>query len=210
MTEFHRDQQAHAYPPIDHHARYGVSPITAKPDEQPGAHPLARYTWQDLAEEHPDSRHSDHCDRGHPRITHCERIDNIAPTHAQERDLEHNQQCGECRPAKIQPRDGGQDLAQFNLPRDIPKTRSRHEHLGGNDCKFFDPATARPLVISRSLATLIPALSQYFLPAGVACRASRGKRLWARLMAEATAKFKRGIAKKPQGGRIDERSRGPR
>ena len=124
-----RDQQAHAHSPIDHHAGHSASPIAAKPYKQPGAHPLAGYTRQDLSEEHTDSRHSDRGDSSHPRVTHRERIKNIAPAHAQKRDLKHDHQNSERRPAKVQQGYGGQDLLQIDLPGDVPKAPAGHDQL---------------------------------------------------------------------------------
>src|SRR6185295_18476246 len=82
-----RDQEARAHSSIDHHAGHSASPIATKAYKQPGADPLAGDTRQDLSEEHTDSRHSNCGDNSHPRVTHRERIENIAPAHAQKRDL---------------------------------------------------------------------------------------------------------------------------
>ena len=52
-------------------------------------------------------------------------------------------QNGECSPAKIQQRNGGQDLAQIDLARDVPKACAGHEQLGREDRDFFELAAAR-------------------------------------------------------------------
>src|SRR5262245_54831302 len=49
------NQQTNPYRAIDHDARHCSAPITAKPNEKPSAHPLARHIRQDLSEEQPDS-----------------------------------------------------------------------------------------------------------------------------------------------------------
>ena len=139
-----RDQQAHAHSPIDHNAGHRASPIAAEPYKQPRAHPLAGHAGQDLGEEYADSRHGNRGDSGYPRGANCECIENVAPAHAQKRDLKHDDEDRECRPTKIQQWDRGQSLAQIDLPGDVPKTPPGHDQLRCEDRNFFNPATARP------------------------------------------------------------------
>src|SRR5262249_49717840 len=119
-------------------------PTTPKPKEQPGAPPRARHARQDLGEEHADSRRGDQGDTRHLLIARSERVYDIVPAQARERDLQHGHQDRERGPTKIQQRDRGQNSAQIDVPRDIPKARTGHEQLGCKDCSFFAPATTRP------------------------------------------------------------------
>jgi hypothetical protein len=67
----------------------------------------------------------------------------IAPTQPRQRDFQHQDQGGECGPAKIQQRDGREGLAKIDLPRQIPETRSGHEQLGGKNREFLGSAPVR-------------------------------------------------------------------
>ena len=123
-----RDQEAHAHSSIDHHAGHSASPIAAKAYKQPRAHPLAGHARQDLGEEYADSRHGNRGDNGYPRGADCERIENIAPAHAQKRDLKHDDEHRECRPAKIQQWDArtraGANRFAGRRTKNTPRSRS--------------------------------------------------------------------------------------
>src|SRR5262249_56183339 len=142
-------------PEIDPSARHGVAPTPAKPNEQPGAHPLARHTRQDLSEEHADSGRGNHGDTRHLLIARSERVYDIVPAQARKRDLQHGHQDRERGPTYIKQRDDGPYLIQFDLTRDIPKARASDEQLGRKDCNFFAPTTTRPARHLKVAATLV-------------------------------------------------------
>ena len=175
---------------IDHHADHGVAPVAAASSKQPGTHAVARHARQHLSEEHPNGGHADHDGPRHPFVSRRQRVNDGGPSQSRERDLQHHHQHGECGPAKIQQRNGGYDLTQIDLPREVPEARPGHEQLGGKDRNFSGAATAR-----RSLRVKIachagahPTLASD--PSIPARNASWSEHLRAMVMAEGNGKFK--------------------
>ena len=200
-----RDQQAHADRSIDHHADDGVAPIAAASSKQPGTYAVTRHARQHLSEEHANGGHADHDGPRHPFVSRRQRVNDVGPSQSPERDLQHHHQHGECGPAKIQQRNGGYDLTQIDLPREIPEARPGHEQLGGKDRNFSGAATARR---SSSCQDRLPRwCSSDFGFRSQPSRPQRwptrvlGRALSAMVMAERNGKFKR---------RIGEASRRPR
>ena len=86
--------------PIDHHARHRVAPVTAEPNQEPGTHPLARHTRQDLGEEHSRWPSRQSWQYASSALARRERIQDIAPAQRHKRDLQHGHQRRRMRPSE--------------------------------------------------------------------------------------------------------------